>query len=71
MAMAAIELSRYSLREKFQIMETIWEELRERAETFEVPDSHKALLAERRRRVEDGEATLLDWDEVKHTLGRR
>ena len=69
--MNLIQLSQYSLREKFQIMQSIWDELRTHAEQFEVPQSHKDILDERRRRVENGETVLLDWDQVKHTIGKR
>jgi hypothetical protein len=69
--MSAAELSQLSLREKLQIMESIWEELRGRVDRFEVPQSHKDLLDLRRRRAEAGEAKILDWDQVKHTVGRK
>jgi len=52
-------------------MQSIWEEMREHAELAQVPQSHKDLLDERRRRVNSGESTLLQWDEVKHTIGKR
>ncbi len=69
--MSTIELSQFTLREKFQIMQSIWEELRGSVDHFEVPQSHKDILDERRRRVESGESKILDWDQVKHTIGRR
>ena len=69
--MNTIELSQFTLREKFQIMQSIWEELRASVDRFEVPQSHKDLLEARRRRVESGESKILDWDQVKHTIGRR
>lgn len=69
--MSTIELSQFTLREKFQIMQSIWEELRASVDRFEVPQSHKDLLDARRRRVESGESKILDWDQVKHTIGRR
>ena len=69
--MNTIELSQFSLREKLQIMELIWEDLRSHVDSFEVPQSHKAILDERRRRVESGEAKILNWDQVKHSIGKR
>jgi predicted RNase H-like HicB family nuclease len=35
-----------------------------------IPEAHKTLLDTRRKRVESGEAALLDWDEVKQGIGR-
>ncbi len=69
--MNTLELSQFTLREKFQIMQSIWEELRGSVDRFEVPQSHKDILDERRRRVEGGDSKILEWDQVKHTIGRR
>lgn len=69
--MTATEVSRLSLSEKFQLMEALWSDLRDRVATAPLPDHHKRLLDERRRRVESGESKLLDWEEVKDQIGRR
>ncbi len=69
--MSAIEISQLSLREKFQIMQAIWEDLRGHVDRFGVPQSHRDLLDARRRRAESGESEILDWDQVKHTIGKR
>jgi putative addiction module component (TIGR02574 family) len=69
--MSATEIAKLTLREKFQIMEAIWADLSKQAEQFEIPDDHLQLLDARRARVASGESTLLDWDEVKHSIGRR
>jgi putative addiction module component (TIGR02574 family) len=69
--MSTIELSHLTLREKFQIMQAIWDDLRGSVDGFEVPQSHKDILDDRRRKAESGESKLLDWDQVKHSIGRR
>lgn len=66
--MNTLELSQFSLREKFQIMQSIWEELRSTVDRYEVPQSHKDILHERRRRADRGKSKILDWDHVKHTI---
>jgi len=58
------------IAEKIQIMEAIWEDLRERFERSDLPEELKTLLDRRRARVRDGTAQLLDWDSVKATIGR-
>ena len=68
--MTTEEIRRLPVEQKFQIMEVIWEDLRERFERFEISPEHKALLDQRRARVESGESQLLDWDDVKSTIGR-
>ena len=56
--------------EKMQLMEVLLQDLRDRYEKAEIPDEHKALLDARRTRVDAGESTLHDWDQVKAAIGR-
>ena len=56
--------------EKFRIMESIWEDLRERFEASEISPQLRDLLRDRRARVAKGESRLLDWDNVKFAIGR-
>lgn len=51
-------------------METIWEDMRERLDISDIPQSHKDLLDSRRERVASGESKILDWDSVKSSIGR-
>jgi hypothetical protein len=68
--MTVADIAKLSLREKLQLMEAIWEDLRGRVDTMEVPEEHRRILDERRERIATGEATILKWDKVKHSLGR-
>jgi putative addiction module component (TIGR02574 family) len=68
--MTAEEVKTLPLAQKIQIMEAIWEDFRAHFEHFDVPDQLKTLLDQRRARVRDGSAQLLDWDKVKSTLGK-
>ena len=68
--MSAAEVLQLPLRERLQIMEAIWEDLRERAEGFAIPQDQKELLDSRRTRVVSGESRILDWDRVKHSIGQ-
>jgi Putative addiction module component len=52
-------------------MQTIWEDLRGHVDSMGVPESHTELLDSRRKRVESGASKLLDWNQVKHTIGKR
>lgn len=65
------EVKTLTVREKLQIMDVIWTDLREHAEKLDIPQSHKELLDMRRERVATGKAALHDWDDVKNTIGRR
>lgn len=68
--MTAQEVRTLPTEEKFQIMETLWDDMRERFETAEISRQLRDLLRDRRARVENGEARLLDWDSVKFSIGR-
>ncbi len=68
--MTTDEIKRLPIDQKVQIMEVLWNDLRERFERAEIPASVKRLLDERRERVSSGQSQLLDWDSIKGTLGR-
>jgi hypothetical protein len=68
--MTVQEIKTLPTREKFQLMETLWEDLKDHYEAFECSPELRLLLDERRARVLRGEAGLVDWDEVKSTIGR-
>ncbi len=59
------------LREKFQILEVLWADLSSRVEAALVSESVGDLLDSRIGRVDSGAAAILDWDEVKHLIGKR
>lgn len=68
--MSPAEVSKLSLNQKLLIMEAIWQDLLGRAESLDIPPLDKVLLEGRRARASRGEAAILDWDEVKHMIGR-
>jgi hypothetical protein len=67
--MTVADIKSLPIEEKFLIMETLWEEMRDLYEQSEIPQAHKDLLDLRRARVESGEAKLVDWDSVKSSIG--
>lgn len=68
--MSIAEIHQLPIEEKLRIMEALWEDLRDRFERMPIPESHRALLDDRRARVQSGAVQLLDWDTVKTTIGR-
>jgi putative addiction module component (TIGR02574 family) len=66
--MSIAEIHQLPLREKLQIMEAIWDDLRANAEKLPVPQWHKDILEARLKAVEEGREKVLEWDEVKRTL---
>ena len=51
-------------------MEAIWLDLRSHVENLDIPADHLRILDERTSRVAEGSSVLLDWDEVKHSIGK-
>ena len=69
--MTAEEVKALPVDQKIRIMEAIWEDFRDRFERMEIPQEQKDLLDQRRARVREGKARLLDWDAVKGTIGSK
>ena len=65
------EVKSLPLREKFQILELLWADLSSREEIAPTSESVRGLLDSRIERVDSGAAVVLDWDEVKHSIGTR
>lgn len=57
-----------SVAEKIQVMELVWESLRQRPDEVPSPEWHQQVLEERPRRLASGEATISSWDEAKKRL---
>ena len=68
--MSIAEVNNLTLREKLQIMEAIWIDLRQHVDALDAPQEHRDLLDSRRDRVASSQAALYDWDQVKHTIGK-
>lgn len=68
--MTVAEIKSLPIEEKMLIMQSIWEDMRDRFQATELPQSQKDLLDARRNRVASGEAKVLDWDSVKASIGR-
>jgi hypothetical protein len=65
------EIRKLPMREKFQIMEALWEDMRDRVENSDIPDDHKRILDECLARVAAGDEKLIDLDEAKKMIGVR
>lgn len=68
--MTAEDLKALPIARKIQIMEALWEDLRDRFDRLELSQQQKELLDRRRARAKEGVVQLLDWEAVKGTIGR-
>jgi len=69
--MIADDIRILSVTEKMRILESIWEDFRERVESIEISPDLKEMLDHRRERVVSGTARVLEWDSVKYDIGRK
>jgi hypothetical protein len=69
--MSIAEVRSLPLREKLQILETIWEDLSARVDEMPVSPAERELLDSRIERARNGAAGIHDWDSVKQLLGRQ
>ncbi|MGY8656511.1 MAG: addiction module protein [Verrucomicrobiia bacterium] len=67
--MSISEIKQLPLHEKLPIMEALWDDLRSHTDAVLVPDWQKDLLNARRRAVEKGTEQILEWDDIKDSLG--
>jgi hypothetical protein len=65
------EVRKLPLREKFQILEVIWDDLSAHMEEMAVSPSVSELLESRLERIANGSAEVHDWDTVKYSIGQR
>ena len=59
-----LPLESMSAIDKLKVIESVWASLESPAD-LPVPGWHREVLAERRRRLESGEATVSSWGEAK------
>lgn len=68
--MSISDVRNLPLREKFQILEVIWDDLSARIDEMFISPAVQDLLDERVDRMRNGSAEVLDWDSVKFSIGR-
>lgn len=69
--MSIAEVRKLPLREKFQILEVIWDDLSAHMEEIAVSPAVCELLDSRLERIANGSAEVHDWDSVKFSIGQR
>jgi hypothetical protein len=64
--MSITEIKKLPLREKFQILEALWEDI----EDADIPESHKKILDACETRVLAGEEKFYSLEEARTMIGR-
>ena len=68
--MSIAEIRKLPIREKFQILEVLWEDMRDEFERQDIPESHKKILNDCEARVLAGEERFYSLDEARNMIGR-
>lgn len=63
--MSITEIKKLSVGERLEVMEQIWESLRDEDQELSSPSWHEPILEERKRKMESGEATFMTLDQLK------
>jgi putative addiction module component (TIGR02574 family) len=71
MSLTAIEISKLTVEQRLELIEALWESLREHPEVIPVPDWHREELDRRLGELDRGEVETASWDEVKRGLRDR
>lgn len=66
--MSVAEIQKMSNSERLRAMEALWDALCHDSEDLPSPEWHRGVLAERRERIESGEAKFLSIAEAKERL---
>lgn len=66
-----LPLDKMTVREKLQVMETIWEDLSKNSDDLPSPAWHQDALEEREARIASGQAKFVDWEKAKKEIRRR
>jgi putative addiction module component (TIGR02574 family) len=63
-----IQIESMSVAEKVQLLESVWQSLCAHPGDVMSPAWHREVLEQRRRRLEDGRATIASWADAKARL---
>lgn len=64
----AIDITILSKKEKFQLMEALWEDLIKDSDSMESPEWHGKVLEEREKSLQSGEERFVEWSEAKEKI---
>ena len=59
------ELHKLSVKDKMEVVQTLWDDIAEEQAIGEFPEAHKKILDERIQKIAEGEAIYKPWSEVQ------
>ncbi len=67
----AVPLSKLSLSQKLQLLESIWEDLARVPQQVDSPEWHGEILDDRRKALDSGSESLGDWEQAKKRIRKK
>jgi hypothetical protein len=64
----SLSVKKMSIEEKFQTMETIWDDLCKKADSISSPPWHEKILNDRENGISNGEDVFIDLNTAKKTI---
>ena len=59
------ELHKLSVKDKMEVVQTLWDDIAKEQSIGEFPESHKKILDERIQKIAEGEAIYKPWSDVQ------
>ncbi len=66
-----LPVSRLSLAQKLDLMETLWADLSRDEEKLESPTWHKTILEDREKAFKSGKVSASNWEQAKKRIRKR
>jgi putative addiction module component (TIGR02574 family) len=66
-----LPLSRLSLAQKLDLMETLWADLTRDEEKLKSPAWHRTILEDREKALRAGKVTVSDWEQAKKRIKKK
>jgi len=66
-----LPLSRLSLAQKLELMETLWADLTRDEKKLESPPWHETVLRDREEAYAAGKLTVSDWEQAKKRIKKK
>ena len=63
-----LPLDKMTTTEKLQVMEDLWNDLRDHDAEIPSPEWHEQVLKEREQKIQDGSAKISDWEVAKNRI---
>ena len=67
----SLPLEKMSVEEKLQAMESIWDDLCDRADNLASPAWHGEVLADRESALQGGNDEFIDWETAKQNIKKQ